>query len=554
MGEQETTQQNTGFNTAGANKSSRAMTFILGTIAVAVIIVLVIMFAPKNGGSGSIDSKYTVLFRNIDLTEAAKVLESLNAQGIRDIKLEDGGKTILIPKKQKDTAAINIAGEGIMPDGGFVGYEIFDQGGQLGATDFDKQIKLSRAISGELSRNIRRIRGIEEARVQVVIPQKQMFATEQNPVQAAVFVKIQEDILLTPSQVKGIIALVSSSVENLQKENVTVVDYKGRVLSSDEYYNDYERLFALLQKQKSELDVNKTAKKGLFVGAEAEVSLEKTGTFKGADIYKNLRSAKKEITDKKLRTVFNDISKKSNTAEDLLAAKLKFKEKYEELLEKNVDKISREFFPKDSFAAKVNIELNNAAVLENDPDSMIARTTTVVLLDENNKNITLTPEIQEALFKALASSVGYVRGRDRIDLRWAPMVSVYSKGLANEKQTDKIMSVFSSVFGKEIKSTEKNKKSGFSFNFIYVLYLAGIFFLYKIIKLIFSKKKVLVPETETASSIFERKAAEEKETADFDDLKKPSIEQIKAAADKAPERVAAVLEKWFQEDEENEER
>lgn len=549
MGEQEI-QQNLGGNAAGANKSNKAMTFVLGTIAVAVIIVLVIMFAPKNGGTRSIDSKYTVLFRNIDLTEAAKVLESLNAQGVRDIKLEDGGKTILIPRKQKDTAAINIAGEGIMPDGGFVGYEIFDQGGALGATDFDKQIKLSRAISGELSRNIRRIRGVEEARVQVVIPQKQMFATEQNPVLAAVFVKILEDVLLTPSQVKGIIALVASSVENLQKENVTVVDYKGRVLSSDDYYNDYDRLYALLQKQRADIDVNKNVKKGLLVGVDIETTQGASG-YKNIDIYKNLKASKKEINNKKLRNIFNDINKKNNNTEDVLAAKLKFKEKYEELLEKNVAKISREFFPKDSFAAKVNIELSNAPTLESDPDSMIARTTTVVLLDENNKSITLTPELQEALFKALASSVGYVRGRDRIDLRWAPMVSVYSKGLANEKQSDKITALFSNVFGKEIKSTEKSKKSGFGFNFMYLIYLAGAFFLYKIIRLVFSKRKVLVPETETASSIFERKNNEEKETADFDSLKKPSIEQIKAAADKAPERVAAVLEKWFQEDEEN---
>lgn len=547
MGEQEEQNEQQVAQQPVAQKSNnKAMPIIIAVVAIAVIAVFVIMFGPKSGGSG-LGSKYTVLFKGIELKEAAVVLESLKSQGIKDVRLEDGGTTILVPKKHKDSAAINIAGEGIMPNGGFVGFEIFDKGGQLGATDFDKQIKLSRAISGELSRNIRRIRGIEEARVQVVIPQKQMFSAKQNPVLASVFVKILDGVLLTPAQVRGIVALVSSSVEDLQQDKVTVVDYKGKILSSDRYTNEYDRLYALMQKQKMQNASGRSGKTGgLFASAEF------SGTVKSADLYKNLKSTRKAINNKKLKKIIS-VNKKSSP-EDILEMKLRFKEKYEELLEKNVKAIAKEFFPKKAIATKVNVELNNLQIVESDPDSLIARTTTVLLLDENNKNVKLTPEIQEALFKALASAVGYVRGRDRIDLRWAPMVGLYNKGIVSNKQSSKVLDSFGKIFGKDIKSTQSAQKSKFSFNFnfMYLLYVIAVYVIFKVGTYVFKRRKVVIPDTASAtkSTIFDQKP--DSSQSDFDDLKaSPSVDQVKNAAAKTPERVAAVLEKWFQEDEEN---
>jgi flagellar M-ring protein FliF len=76
----------------------------------------------------------------------------------------------------------------------------------------------------------------------VVIPAKELFQTVKNPVLASVFIKVKEGEYLSPQQIAGIVSLVASSVEDLKKKNVTVVDYYGRVLNSKEYAKDYEML------------------------------------------------------------------------------------------------------------------------------------------------------------------------------------------------------------------------------------------------------------------------------------------------------------------------
>jgi flagellar biosynthesis/type III secretory pathway M-ring protein FliF/YscJ len=514
-------------------------------IAVAVIIIVAIVFNSKQGLSSATasTSKYVVLFRNIELAESAAIIESLKSQGIKDYKIEDGGATILVPRKYKDTAAIKIAGDGIMPNGGSVGYEIFDKGGQLGATDFDKQVKLSRAISGELSRNIRRIYGIEDARVQVVIPQTELFAETKNPVQAAVFLKVASDVLLTPAQVSGIVSLVASSVENLKKENVTVVDYNGRVLSSEEYTTEYDRLFAMLQRKK--LEMTKGATKDLqklLLGDTKTAGLSGGDDKDGYDVasmYKKLRAEKKS-KGLQFKTTF--AGKRVSGSEATLQQKMQFKKEYETLLERNVRAIAYQFFPKNAVSAKVNVELNNLDTIGTDPVSMVARITTVLLLDENNKNVKLNPEIREALFKSLSSAVGYINGRDRIDLRWAPMLNFNDKGSAAEK--GRVSFEVSNALG-ILKGLRLP-----SINFTFVLYLVGFIALVKIVSMLRRRPKVVVPETDTTqSSIFEQK--KEETSGNFSELKEPSIEQVKKAVEKAPEKIAGIIEQWFQEDQNN---
>lgn len=345
-------------------------------------------------------------------------------------------------------------------------------------------------------------------------------------------------MLLTPAQIEGIVSLVASSVEDLQKENVTVVDYNGRVLSSEEYTAEYDRLFALLQRKK--LENNKTAstkdfQKLLLGDTKTTVGADGSGKdgYDVASMYKKLKSEKK---NKGLQFKTSTASKKLGGQEATLQQKMQFKKEYESQLERNVRSIAYQFFPKEAVAAKVNVELNNLETIGSDPVSMIARVTTVLLLDENNKEVKLNPEIREALFKSLSSAVGYINGRDRIDLRWAPMLN-FKERSGNE--TDKV--------GFAISNTLSGMKGIRlpAINYMFVFYLVGFFVLLKIVSML-RKPKVVVPETDISkNSIFEQKNAE---AGNFNDLKDPTIEQVKKAVEKSPEKIAGIIEQWFQED------
>ena len=141
--------------------TNNAVFIIFGVIAIAALAIVFILYKPNfpvlNFGGGTDNSGYVVLFKNMELNDAASVVESLKSQGVKDYRIEDDGRTVLIPRKKRNDVILNVAKAGLIPGGGSVGFEIFDKGGQLGATDFDKQIKFSRAISGELARSISRV-------------------------------------------------------------------------------------------------------------------------------------------------------------------------------------------------------------------------------------------------------------------------------------------------------------------------------------------------------------------------------------------------------------
>ncbi|MBU0579760.1 MAG: flagellar M-ring protein FliF [Candidatus Margulisbacteria bacterium] len=385
-----------------------------GVVILVVILLLSIFFRPslENVSQGAGAAKYIPVFTHLELKDAAEIKAALEAQGIRDYKIEDNGRTISVRRKDADNVRLAMALEGL-PAGGVVGYEIFDKGGALGATDFDKRIKLTRALNGELSRNISRIYGIEEARVQIVIPEKQLFETQKVPVTSAVFIRITKGVLLAPLQIRGIVHLVASSVEELATANVTVVDYSGRILSSADYETFYNNWKA--QQEKS-LTLETDKKTGKLITLKEEAA----------------KTMAKEI----------EKGKASLTPQERMEARLRFKQKFEAEMEQKTQSVLDQFFPKGASLIKINAELKTFEETEADDQSAIARLTSIILLDEKNKTLVLTPEVKEAVFKAVAAVTGYVRGRDRIDLRWAPIYMLGEtptlKGKFGEKEQAKV--------------------------------------------------------------------------------------------------------------------
>ena len=69
------------------------------------------------------------------------------------------------------------------------------------------------------------------ARVHLASPEKSVFARTSTPPTASVFVQMNTGRSLSHQQVNAIIHLVSSSVPNMAKTDVTVVDQHGNLLS-----------------------------------------------------------------------------------------------------------------------------------------------------------------------------------------------------------------------------------------------------------------------------------------------------------------------------------
>ncbi len=171
---------------------------------------------------------YVPLFTELAPEDAAEVTSYLEENGV-EYRLLDGGKEILVPASEANRAKLQLASRGL-PKGGKIGFEIFDQT-DFAATDFEQRISYLRALQGELARTIQSMGEVSAARVHLVIPEESIFDRKTKVPKAAVFVKLATDSQLSVPQIKGIMNLVSSSVEGLQTEEVTVVDFHGRVLS-----------------------------------------------------------------------------------------------------------------------------------------------------------------------------------------------------------------------------------------------------------------------------------------------------------------------------------
>jgi flagellar M-ring protein FliF len=198
-----------------------------GMVAVLALAMAVVMGV----GYWASQPDYRILFTGLSADDAAAITAKLQGQGT-SYRLEAGGTAILVPAEQVQQARVSLAADGLPAKGG-KGFELFDQS-SLGMTPFTQQVNYIRALQAELARTIMQLEPIETARVHIVRPDPTPFIREQKPTTASVMVRLKPGTSLQRHIAAGIISLVARSVEGLARENVTIVDASGRVLSGDQ--------------------------------------------------------------------------------------------------------------------------------------------------------------------------------------------------------------------------------------------------------------------------------------------------------------------------------
>ncbi|MGZ9116821.1 MAG: flagellar basal-body MS-ring/collar protein FliF, partial [Methylocystis sp.] len=148
-----------------------------------------------------------ILFSGLEPREATAVAQKLEALNVPYEARGDGG-TLLVPADQVTKLRMQLAAEGLPAEG--VGYEIFDKTDTFGTTSFVQNLNRIRALEGELARSVRNLAGIETARIHLVIPERQVFARENQPPSASVVLKTRTR--LSRGQVTAIQHLVAAAV------------------------------------------------------------------------------------------------------------------------------------------------------------------------------------------------------------------------------------------------------------------------------------------------------------------------------------------------------
>ncbi len=173
---------------------------------------------------------YAPLFGDIPNDQTALIVSKLQNKNI-PFRVEDGGKSITVPAELVHSTQMALMAEmGSSKLGSMGGLEIFDKQ-DFGASSYAQKINFQRALQGELVRAINTLDAVKQTKVILALPNKKTFLEESGSPTASVVVELHSGKTLSDEQVRGIVFLVSSAVEGLDSEKVTVVDSRGKMLS-----------------------------------------------------------------------------------------------------------------------------------------------------------------------------------------------------------------------------------------------------------------------------------------------------------------------------------
>jgi flagellar M-ring protein FliF len=193
---------------------------VAATLAAGALIAALVHFHTE----GSFRPLYTALAPE----EAALIVQKLKESGV-EYRLAGEGTVVLVPDTRLAESRLTLAGAGL-PKSGRIGFELFDKT-NFGATELVEHINYQRALEGELERSVMSMAGVVQARVHLTLPKDSVFLDQQQPAKASVMLKLRPGARISPQNVTAVCHLVSSAVENLAPDAVSVLDMDGNLLS-----------------------------------------------------------------------------------------------------------------------------------------------------------------------------------------------------------------------------------------------------------------------------------------------------------------------------------
>lgn len=177
-----------------------------------------------------------LLYTDLSSIDSGAIAAKLEETAI-PYEISSDGSRIVVPGDQVGRARMLLASAGL-PNGGSMGYEIFDKQSGFGTTNFIQNVNQVRALEGEIARTITSLDNVRSARVHIVLPQRELFSREERRSSASVFLGLQSDNPLDKGQISAIQSLVASAVPNLKSSNVSVIDSNGNLLAKGDGEED----------------------------------------------------------------------------------------------------------------------------------------------------------------------------------------------------------------------------------------------------------------------------------------------------------------------------
>lgn len=207
-------------------KLSKTQRMVLGSFV--GLVVISIMVATMWGT----EKEYIPLFKEqLKLDDASKINAKLTELGL-DYKIGSTATEILVPKTDKSYILLKLSEEKTLPMAD-AGWEklIDDRSLFQGTTQQEFDLNFVRGLQTEIENTLKRMDPIDDARVQIVKPKKQVFKEDQKESSASVVIKLKPQADIDQNQIRAIRDLICSAVEGLEPHNVKISDTSARDLT-----------------------------------------------------------------------------------------------------------------------------------------------------------------------------------------------------------------------------------------------------------------------------------------------------------------------------------
>ena len=200
-----------------ASKMAKILIISIPIVVVAIIIVLCVLLNSNKSTA--------VLFSGLSSTEAGEISAAIQELGVTEVTVNANGD-VIVPAEQENTLRMQMWVQGYPKS--TTNYDIWNNGVDLWSTDMDKREVKRQQLETRLGATIASFDGVQAATVNLTLPESSNYviSDKKGDSQCAVFLQLREGKELTNDEVRAIYRGVTSSIEGLKTENVSIMDSK----------------------------------------------------------------------------------------------------------------------------------------------------------------------------------------------------------------------------------------------------------------------------------------------------------------------------------------
>ena len=195
-------------------------------VAVFLFAIFLIAALWLNGG------EYRALHPGMSEVDRSEAMEILQGSAI-PVQVDSATGALNVPVESYYEARMALAAAGIPRDVNTGTLDYFDQQTSMTTSQFMEEARYTAAIENELAKSITRISTVQSARVHIAAPRQSNFIRNRATTKASVIITPFAGRSVSQPQVEAIVNLIASSIPFLATTDVSVVDDRGNLLTSN---------------------------------------------------------------------------------------------------------------------------------------------------------------------------------------------------------------------------------------------------------------------------------------------------------------------------------